>query len=328
MNNPKTFLEPSAPTLKTIGKCIYCGSIADLSREHIVPLGLGGRWLLLKASCRRCGAITSQFEQNVLRNLWGPARAALNLPTRRNHKTTYPIEMESNGIFESKEIDAKTFGFPLVFPHFEGPAYLSGKANVGRIAPTGHTVHVLPSMQHFAYSIRARFKPRKIQHKTTYRPIDFAKFLAKIAYGFTVLQLGLDSVDEVYVLEAILGRKDDIGNWVGCHADATELSQGTGDMEARLFFLNTQKRDILVEIKMFCRLNSPTYLVVVGKPSASATKGVIFPAQHLANKSAPISRFRIPNQHVGLFSRCYAMFRLLVSLIRQYVENTWDRFRN
>src|SRR5262245_13876737 len=42
---------------RRIGKCIYCGSVDDLTTEHIIPKGLAGGWTLNEASCRRCAAI-------------------------------------------------------------------------------------------------------------------------------------------------------------------------------------------------------------------------------------------------------------------------------
>jgi hypothetical protein len=71
---------------RVIGKCIYCASTDDLSDEHIIPYGLGAQWQLGKASCRKHRDITSKFELDVQRNLWGPIRAAMQMPSRRGHE--------------------------------------------------------------------------------------------------------------------------------------------------------------------------------------------------------------------------------------------------
>jgi len=34
-----------ARTYPPVGRCIYCGSTVALSDEHVVPLGLGGRFM-------------------------------------------------------------------------------------------------------------------------------------------------------------------------------------------------------------------------------------------------------------------------------------------
>jgi len=57
------------------GACIYCGSSDDLTDEHVVPYGLGGKMILPKSSCRRCAMITGQFEGKVLRGFMRDGRA-------------------------------------------------------------------------------------------------------------------------------------------------------------------------------------------------------------------------------------------------------------
>ncbi len=66
------------------GSCIYCGATAvKLADEHAVPLSLGGQHILEGASCRRCADITSKFELDVARELWGDARISYDAPSRR-----------------------------------------------------------------------------------------------------------------------------------------------------------------------------------------------------------------------------------------------------
>jgi hypothetical protein len=85
-----------------IGTCIYCGAVEDLRDEHIIPKALNGGWILPKASCRSCEAITSKFEMKVLRGpLWLPRRA-LNLQTR--HRDRQP---ESFPVSQSKQCRGK-----------------------------------------------------------------------------------------------------------------------------------------------------------------------------------------------------------------------------
>jgi hypothetical protein len=66
---------------REIGKCIYCGSVDNLSNEHIVPRGLGGPWVLKKASCAKCAAITSEIELDIVKYFFSLVRVKLDLPT-------------------------------------------------------------------------------------------------------------------------------------------------------------------------------------------------------------------------------------------------------
>jgi hypothetical protein len=52
---------------QSVGSCIYCGSTQQLSKEHALPLGLGGNYILPNASCEKCRKITEAFEHTCLR---------------------------------------------------------------------------------------------------------------------------------------------------------------------------------------------------------------------------------------------------------------------
>ena len=134
-----------------------------------------------------CSKITSRFERDVLRNLWDPARAALGMPTRRKSRSrTFPIILERQGVVENVNIDPAEFGVPLTFTHFEAPAHLSGRAYNSGIVLSGETTHFLPDKKHFENAIYAKFKPEKATYSFSYKPTNFARFLAKIAYGFVI----------------------------------------------------------------------------------------------------------------------------------------------
>jgi hypothetical protein len=60
--------------IATRGACIYCGARGTvLTNEHVIPLSLGGQHILERASCRACADITTKFERDVARDMWGDA---------------------------------------------------------------------------------------------------------------------------------------------------------------------------------------------------------------------------------------------------------------
>src|SRR5262245_63413163 len=66
------------------GACIYCGTRGVvLTDEHVIPLSLGGQHILEGASCRSCADITTRFERDVARDMWGDARSSYNVQSRR-----------------------------------------------------------------------------------------------------------------------------------------------------------------------------------------------------------------------------------------------------
>ena len=78
---------------KPHGRCIYCGTIDALQREHIIPFGLSGSAVLPKASCRRCAEITGRFENDVLRGPLWAVRVYRKLRSRRKHKDAPQTEI-------------------------------------------------------------------------------------------------------------------------------------------------------------------------------------------------------------------------------------------
>jgi hypothetical protein len=95
-----------------------------------------------------------------------------------------------------------------------------------------------------------------------YRPEDFARFIAKMAYGYAVERYGLRAFERVYVLPAILGESNDIGRWVGC-PDRREFP--VRQCNVSVGFRIILGDDLVVRIKMFAQFDGAEYVAVVGK---------------------------------------------------------------
>lgn len=72
--------------------CIYCGSLENLTTEHIVPFSLGGDVELPASSCPTCSALTSAIELRVSRHALHIPRAMAGYPSRR--RKGYPEKVE------------------------------------------------------------------------------------------------------------------------------------------------------------------------------------------------------------------------------------------
>src|SRR5947207_38285 len=107
-----------------VNRCIYCGKEPPipLTREHILPQGLGGGIILLKASCGCCQKITSDFETATLRNMYLPYRFRVGLV---RHPWEIPEHIEATLEFADRiEVRSipRTLGPVYVsFPQFELP---------------------------------------------------------------------------------------------------------------------------------------------------------------------------------------------------------------
>ena len=249
-------------TYTAVGACIYCGtSEGRLTKEHIIPLGLGGNWILPKASCDTCSAITRDIEQFCLRPMRGPFRIRLRLPTRRpkERPTTLPLEIiRTDGVRERTTVPAEDlpgvcFGF-----RWPAPGVLLGK----------------PPAENFEGELVARFIEQEVWAHATpdgrkvklgaVNMLLFARMLAKIAHSYAVANLGLSAFSPM-LPDLILGRSAAAPWLVGGDASGpppeTELSLHHVYLQ---HCLTSGVEYVLVAVRLFAFVGMPRYHVVVG----------------------------------------------------------------
>lgn len=116
---------PKAGQLGIVGRCIYCGRDDEpLTREHIVPTGLRGQWVLRDASCQRCQQITSSVELNAQRAMLGAGRAFLGFARERKSRDKAlqrVIWRDSEGKTLSDEVAGNEWP-AMCFPLYPPPA--------------------------------------------------------------------------------------------------------------------------------------------------------------------------------------------------------------
>lgn len=251
--------------LRIIGKCIYCGSYGpQLSHEHIVPLGLGGEWILREASCSECQRITSRIELDVLRHSYKLIRSKMGLPSRRRNQKlpTYPLDIEKGGKEETVYLPIDQYPVVLPLPRFPPPAHIDNREYKQSITLNGiyHVQVGTPSLQQVKSSLGADSITYKFSFHGFKNGFSFARLLAKMAYGFAVDQYGVDIIDQAYILPSIMGQVNDVGKWVGCIGDSQPIFNRN-----HYFMGSIQNGDIYVIIKLFACFpgNSPDYLVIV-----------------------------------------------------------------
>jgi len=254
-----------------IGRCIYCGDVdSKLTKEHVVPFGLGGNAIILrKACCEECRVITSKCERNPISNNWGEVRAALDFPSRKRKLAEESFFLDvilEDGSKRTLDLKGKeTLGL-VQFLEYNPPALF---------APNGYKFGIIVTgvkLIGFGINIEDFKKEHKIKGfslTTTARGNDFEKMIAKMAYCFTVACWGLDCFDERYVLPTILNEKDDVGYWMGCNFDGKIVpligkQAGGFVIKISVITYNSGKRNVIVSLKFFPASEAPEYIVVVG----------------------------------------------------------------
>jgi len=246
--------------------CIYCGTRDDLRDEHIIPSCLGGKGILPKSTCGKCSTITSKMERFALRGSLRAVRIYLKLRSRRPNDvpSKYPIQIEKDNQTKTIKLPLEEYPVLLPLPIFNTPTFLSGEKTAQGIEVIGlDTISFGPNPEVIGKKLGV--KVISITPEKDY-PNEFARMLGKIAYAFATAEIGLDKIDEAFVLPAILGKIDDIGRWVGTIRRETQAIEGLLH-RLKLSIMN-EKRILLGEVQLFASSMGPTCGVVIGKYKA------------------------------------------------------------
>lgn len=215
-----------------------------------------------EASCARCERMTSKFERQVARELWGDARVSFDQPTRRRRQRKAHIEM-----WHPKEPDRKQ-----LIPATDYPGgfvfYKMGQCGFFRGLP--ETADLSGAWQFVVIDFedrRAAFFEKYGYHaalKFRHVPEDFGRLLAKIAYCQVLT--ALDPPDfRASILPYINGEKNNLSYLVGSKDGVPDAAMGY-----RLTTLTGMYGDkllLMVEVRLYANSYAPTYDIVVGDVS-------------------------------------------------------------
>ena len=256
-----------------IGVCIYCGDTRPpLTREHILPRGLGGNLaptgrsaalVLQKATCERCRLITSKIEDECLRRMMDYARARLGLKRKDRSKSTMEMKLHRpDGTTERREVDSSEVLGPVVIPSYYEAGVLTNKPITDDTVPCDyHTIIVAPARG----SIRN--EPADASVEISADSKKFAQMLAKIALGMAVARFGVTGFVPT-VRDLILNNATGYGHWVGGYASEKRREPPAAELHGVL--LQTKQVStgtfIIAEIRLFAAYGAPTNYVIVGRP--------------------------------------------------------------
>lgn len=265
-------------TYAPINRCIYCGGDNSLSDEHIIPLGLGGRWKLPKASCDRCATETSAFEQVCQRTMLGPLRMYYDLPTRRRkdrpEKLPLKVKLTPEADWSYLDVDRKIYPFLLLLPIVQMPDVLSGSTIPREPVAAARTFWIRGAsfrdglMPHLE-ALASELKVAAIEPTGTVHVPEFFRMLAKIAHAFAIAELGVDA------FTPFLDRMIRVGDMAASPQHIGGLlytEQAVFGLHEVGFGTHTCDRPdiIAVRIRLLASLETPTYFVAVGQKKSPA----------------------------------------------------------
>lgn len=260
---------PEMTTFKTdIGRCIYCDStIRSLTREHVMPRGLGGNdppegahsaLVLQRASCEDCRQLTARIEDTCLNGMFPHVRSRLGLRRKDRQLETVAVKaVLPDGSAEEREVLVDYVPGPMVIPRFKDAEILTGKPSEGP-----DIISIFPRQLRAPPDAMSGLA--KMGVSLTAHPKQFAQMLAKIGLGLAVAAHGVDGFEPL-VREFIREQPNEYTRWVG-GVDPKGDEPLTSLHQVRLSSQpGASGTFILAYIKLFAEFGGPANYVVVGR---------------------------------------------------------------
>lgn len=261
-NQPKKVYPP-------VGRCIYCDSTDNLTVEHIIPFGMGGRLELPESSCPACCKITSDFEHTCLRTMYGPLRLLYDLPSRRKKsrpsKLPLKVKVKASDDWSYIDVEQERYPFLVLFPQLSMPNKLSGETERhGAKAKTFWIRGASPSyvFKNLLQQLTIQLNVDTIMPEAKAEVDRFCQMLAKIAYSYAVAELGIEAFEPFLIPHILRKELDDADDFIGCWS---ETEKATRNLHEISIVEMIDKSFVIVRIRLLAKLETPTYLVVTGK---------------------------------------------------------------
>jgi hypothetical protein len=255
--------------LPPVGACIYCDAnqkSTQLTDEHIIPFGFDGQYVLQKASCKSCAAITSGIERFCLREMYLEVRVHLNMRTRRpkNRPTTLPVFYDRPDGEERRDLPISEHPLVLRLPRLSRAPILTGKQGskwVEHLADPFWTFIGYP--EGTEEDIRKRIAALgDFKTNFSYAPTQFCLMMANIAHAATVAKLGYRSFKPL-LNRLIIKKSNEVHDYVGVRP----LDPPKMDRNTKFYVGVTMGVEYIVAyLCPFAHLGAPVYEVIVGRP--------------------------------------------------------------
>lgn len=248
----------SSKVRKPLNYCAYCGSTEGLLTEHIIPYGLGGELILLKACCEECRKATSEVEDVVLCKYLCALRSHLSLPSRKpqHRPTSYKLALQRGDLRWSQKVPSADHPGVIQFAMLDPPGAGGAHLRLVRADIFADTEARL-----------AKLGADIVIEQPQVKAIDLARTIAKIGMAYAVAEFGRDAFAEFYVQHLIRHEAADWNRWVGGYDCGQDILLGS------LHDLQFLRRglDLSVIVHLFVPYCPRfAYEVVVGRLKAGA----------------------------------------------------------
>jgi len=259
----------AAHTYNAVGHCIYCGSTHQLSDEHIIPLGLGGRLVLPQASCSTCSTKTSKLERTCLRTMYGPLRMLYGLPSRRRKSRPETLQLRvkrtESSEWEYVPVAQERYPFLITFPYFEAPGALTPAEESAAAGPVTRRLWIRGASPHHDFdellqSLAQELGVHSLMPESKAEVSAFCSLLAKIALSYAIAERGV-TAQRSRLAKVALG--EDMQNCLHYIGSVEKDEPQSDSLHELSLGHHTRGDSILVRLRLLAKLGTPTYFVVV-----------------------------------------------------------------
>lgn len=258
LGDPSGILDFSKLRTEPANECIYCSSQLKLSREHVIPYGLGGTLTILRGSCERCRKITHAFETSVLRGPMQMVRYIQGTQSRSKHRDvrkTIPVKLEMDGQEMVANVPRDEAPILLPFPVFAAPDPNGGEPRLISVV----TGSFGADLESFARSRGTKKIEIRVLQKDA---LAFARMIAKIAYATAHVEGILPRLrDKSSLVRSMMDHPNTIGRFVGTLPPPYKKYPG---IQHRIAFKELVGGGVIGEVQLFASAGAPTYLVILG----------------------------------------------------------------
>jgi hypothetical protein len=268
----------AAHTYEPIGHCVYCGSINDLSDEHIIPLGFGGRLILPKASCASCSKKTSKIERTCLRTMYGPLRLLYDLSSRRKKSRPETLQLKvkrtESSEWEYVSVDQERYPFLITFPYFEAPGALTILEESDAGGPASSRLWIRGASPHHDFfsllqSLSEELGVHSLMPESKAEVPQFCSLLAKIAVSYVAAEKRV-ALQKSRIADIAIG--EEMQNCLHYIGSAAKDEPPSPLLHELSIGHNSRGGSYVVRIRLLAKLATPTYFVVVPVESSANFK--------------------------------------------------------
>lgn len=259
----------TAQVLRIANRCIYCpDGKPPYTREHAVPIGLGGGLIVPFASCARCQAEIKKVETYCMRGPFLPHRLANKLVRNLDDLSEYvTLKMIFGSFWTFGTVG--TEAIPIRFHRDNVPDFLC----MPRLYPAGIIANRQPGpfVQPELWVGGNEQRLRELHWfgnlilADRFDLIKFTRMLAKIAHAYIAGEIGLDDFEPM-LPDFILGKNDSLGSYLVGGWPEDDIPQIDGSCQIGMAFSQWGEKTLVnTRLRLFpSHPQIPIYHVAVG----------------------------------------------------------------